>query len=84
MVVTPDGHKVHFGQRGYEDYTTHKDHDRMRRYLVRHHNAETWSKRGINTPGFWSRWILWNKPSLLGSIRHTKKKFRIKIEFGKS
>ena len=31
-----DGKKVHFGARGYEDYTMHKDPERRRRYIARH------------------------------------------------
>ena len=32
-----DGQKtVNFGARGYEDYTIHKDPERMKRYVKRH------------------------------------------------
>jgi hypothetical protein len=79
MVKTPDGKVVHFGAKGYEDYTIHKDEDRMKRYIIRHKKNENWGKRGINTPGFWSRWLLWNKPSLTASIRDMQNRFNIKI-----
>ena len=78
-VLLPDGRTVKFGARGYSDYTIHKDKERMKRYLARHKSREIWTKSGINTAGFWSRWILWSKPSLKEAIKHTEKKFNIKI-----
>jgi ERCC4-type nuclease len=60
---------IYFGAAGYSDYTKHKDEDRMKLYNTRHRTRENWSKSGIKTAGFWSRWILWNKPSLLASIK---------------
>ena len=44
---------------------------------------ENWSTRGINTPGFWSRWLLWSYPKMDDAIkfmqRHvlSKDKYRI-------
>jgi hypothetical protein len=62
----PNRH-VDFGRRGYSDYTIHKDHARMLRYLVRHRARENWTSAGRYTPGFWSRWFLWSRPSLTGA-----------------
>jgi len=70
---------IDFGADGYEDYTTHKDFQRKKRYIARHKKRENWKKSGIKTAGFWSRWILWNKPSLRNSIKSTEKKFNINI-----
>ena len=70
---------VNFGAKGYSDFTLHKDVDRMHRYEGRHKRRENWGKSGIETAGFWSKWILWNKPSLIGSIKDTEKRFNIKI-----
>lgn len=67
---------VHFGAAGYEDYTTHKDKERMKRYLKRH-SGEDWND--YNTAGFWSRWILWNKPSFKKSLDDTSKRFKLWI-----
>lgn len=78
-ITTPSGKIVHFGAEGYSDYTKHKDSSRMERYLARHKSNENWRKSGINTAGFWSRWILWNKPTLSASIKDTEKRFNIKI-----
>ena len=79
QIITPTGKKINFGATGYEDYTIHKDKERMNRYVNRHSRRENWNKSGINTAGFWSRWILWNKPSLSASIKNTETRFKIKI-----
>lgn len=68
--------KIHFGDSNYEDYTTHKDKNRKRLYLARHKN-EDWNN--YLKPGFWSRWILWNKKTISESIRDTAQRFNIKI-----
>lgn len=78
-VTLPDGRSVMFGARGYSDYTIHKDPERQKRYIQRHQARENWGKTGIHTPGFWSRWILWNKPSLQASIQNAETKFNIRI-----
>ncbi len=70
---------VHFGASAYSDYTKHHDKDRMKLYDSRHKSRENWSKSGITTAGFWSKWILWSKPSLTEAIKYTSKKFNIKI-----
>ena len=64
-VSTPNNQKiVQFGANGYSDYTIHKDYDRMLRYIARHKTREDWTISGIYTPGFWSKHLLWNKPSI--------------------
>ena len=55
---------VHFGQAGAADYTTHKDPERKRRYIDRHKDREDWGPSGVETAGWWSRWLLWSEPSL--------------------
>jgi len=67
---------VAFGARGYSDFTKHKDVTRKARYIKRHSGmGEHWNKP--DTPGALSRWILWNKPSLKGSLRDFRKRFNI-------
>lgn len=78
-VTLPDGRSVKFGARGYSDYTIHGDEERMKRYLTRHRSREDWTKGGIDTAGFWSRWLLWSKPSLDEARKYMEKKFSIKI-----
>lgn len=67
---------VPFGQKGYSDFTKHKDTTRRARYLKRHSGmGEHWNKP--DTPGALSRWILWNKPSLKASVKDFKKRFHL-------
>jgi hypothetical protein len=79
--VLIDKKTVHFGAQGMSDYTIHKDPERMKRYLNRHSGMhENWTKQGLKTAGFWSRWLLWNKPSLEGSRKDMEKRFNISIK----
>ena len=66
---------VPFGQAGASDYTIHKDKDRKERYIARHKENEDWTSEGYETAGFYSRWILWNLPSLRASVADTNKRF---------
>lgn len=77
--VVLDGKTVNFGAEGYEDFTTHKDESRKERYEKRHKPTEDWTKKGMMTPGFWAKHILWNKKTLSGSVDDTSKKFGLKI-----
>ncbi len=70
--IFPEGRTVHFGRKGYSDYTIHKDPVRMKRYLSRHRRRENWGKSGQYTAGFWSRWLLWSRPSLRGALARTQ------------
>ena len=40
---------------------------------------EDWSKKGIKTAGFWSRWLLWSFPTLREAKNFMRKKFRLRI-----
>ena len=82
-MVTIGNKTIHFGARGMSDYTKHKDSARKQRYIDRHARHETWSKSGINTAGFWSRWLLWGKPTLAASIANIEKRFGITIRRGR-
>lgn len=59
----------------YSDFTVHKDEARKQRYITRHNRHEDWTAAGILTPGFWSRWILWNRPTLKASLADTLRRF---------
>ena len=73
----PDGRKktTHFGGKGYSDYTIHNDKDRKKRYDTRHSSREDWDD--FTTAGALSKWILWNKPSLMDSFNHYKAMFSL-------
>jgi hypothetical protein len=78
--VLPNGKSVRFGQRGYSDYTIHKDRRRMLRYLARHDRGlEDWSHRGIHKAGFWARWLLWSEPSMEAALRRATKMARFPV-----
>ena len=81
VTFTPSLKHVDFGQKGYSDYTIHKDPVRMKRYIGRHsHMGENWSVvTGKYSAGFWSRWLLWSKPSLKAAISSVSKRLRIPI-----
>ena len=90
MAVFPEGGTVHFGLKGFSDYTIHKDRERMKRYVTRHAGSasglrsrrENWSRSGAKTAGFWSRWLLWSKPSMQGALGVIRKRlpgYRVKF-----
>ena len=73
---------IHFGDSRYKDFRTFGE-DRYKRkenYIKRHQVNENWNKDGIETAGWWSRWLLWNKPTLEQSIRDVEKRFKISIK----
>ena len=76
-IITNDNKKNYFGQAGASDFLHHKDEQRKLRYINRHKNNENWNKSGIDTAGFWSRWLLWNLPSIKQSYDDIKKRFNI-------
>ena len=44
-------------------------------------SKENWSVRGINTPGFWSRWLLWSYPTINSAARYIEKHVLPKGEY---
>jgi len=80
MVTLEDGREIHFGQKGASDYTQHHDEERKKRYLTRHKKHENWSSSGIDTAGWWSRWLLWEFPNIDEAIHNIEEKFGVEIE----
>ena len=74
---------VRFGQFGASDYTQHKDKERMKRYVDRHEKREDWTRAGKYTPGFWSRYLLWSKPSFTDALKLTEQKIGDKITYSR-
>lgn len=64
---------IRFGAFGMSDFTKHRDEERKKRYLERHQDNENWNDP--LTAGFWSRWLLWNKPTIAESLRDLKSRF---------
>jgi hypothetical protein len=84
-IRTLEGTKViHFGAKGYEDFTKHKDEERKHLYIERHNKNEDWTKEGMMSAGFWSRWLLWNKKTLKESIEDVEERFGVDIIYSKS
>ena len=77
LMVSHDGKTIHFGAKGYSDYTQHHDHKRMLRYERRHKARENWNN--LDSAGAWSKYILWNRPSLSESIKDMERRFKINI-----
>ena len=46
---------------------------------IKNSYKEDWSKKGIKTAGFWSRWYLWSYPSIDQARQFIEKKYRLKI-----
>ena len=74
-----DSHKtVHFGAKGYEDYTIHKDPVRAERYRTRHaKDLLTEAAQTGMSPGALSYYVLWTSPSLEQGIRNYKKHYHL-------
>jgi len=41
---------------------------------------EKWTKAGVETAGFWSRWLLWSKPDKKNACKYIEKKFGLRIK----
>lgn len=78
---TEHNKKVNFGAVGYQDYTMHHDENRKKNYISRHERNENW--KDWHTAGFWSRWLLWNEPSIEKSIEIIEAKFPVKVKRSK-
>jgi hypothetical protein len=69
-IIKNDNKKVYFGAAGYEHFSSgHKNERRKQLYINRHKNNENWTNSGINSAGFWSRWLLWNLPTIKASYQ---------------
>ncbi len=75
---------VHFGALSYDDYirlnhigSKSQADEHKERYLSRHSKNENWTD--ITTAGFWSRWLLWNLPTMRESVSYIENKFNVKI-----
>jgi len=73
MAVSDEFPTVHFGAVGYDDYTTHNDPERKRRYIMRHKKNEDWFD--ASTAGFWSRWLLWEYPDINIAVKKINSEF---------
>ena len=81
VLVYDDGKTktINIGQEKADDYTKTGDEEAKKRYIARHKKREDWTKSGIKTAGFWSRWLTWNKKTLTASVADIKKRFNLDI-----
>ena len=69
---------INFGDSRYKDFIEYNKIDknlaneRKRLYLIRHNKEDS---NNFLTAGFWSRWILWNLPTLEASYNDIKRRF---------
>ena len=54
---------IYFGQAGAEDFTTHKDELKRKRWIARH-KVEPWKPEVNLTPAWLSRYLLWEKDDM--------------------
>ena len=83
-IITASGKTVYFGAYNYNDYLIYyRDYGKeyadkkKKAYIARHKTKENWTKSGINTAGFWSFWLLWNKSTLQSSYNDIRTRFLI-------
>ncbi len=78
FIITNEGKRVYFGQANASDYTIHKDAKRKQLYINRHKKREEhlWNKSGINKPSFWSRFLLWEEPTLELAYKKIREKLK--------
>jgi len=73
--------KVSFGSSPNKDYTIYSKGDKKeaemkkKAYIARHQVRENFNNP--ITAGALSRWILWNKPTVVASIADFKKRFKL-------
>jgi hypothetical protein len=69
--------RINFGDDRYEDYTQHQDPKRKALYIQRHKKNEDWNNP--LTAGFWSRYLLWEKPTISEAKKYIFNKFGIMV-----
>jgi hypothetical protein len=67
---------LQIGDSNYSDFTKHKSEARKQHYIERHKNKEDWTYGGRFEKGFWSRYLLWEKPTLDSSIDYLNEKYK--------
>ena len=76
-LMVKNGKTIHFGAKGYTDYTINKDPNKKKNYIKRHRVNEDFNN--LNSAGAWSRYILWEKTTIPASIKSMENRFNIDI-----
>ena len=67
---------THFGAKGMEDYTTHKDKERRARYRKRH--KKDLKTKDYTRAGYLSYYILWgDETNITDAVKSYKKRFKL-------
>jgi len=67
---------THFGAKGMEDYTTHKDKERRARYRKRH--KKDLKTKDYTRAGYLSYYILWgDDTNITDAVKSYKKRFKL-------
>ena len=72
-----NGKTIHFGAKGYQDFTTSKDTKKKKNYIKRHKVNEDFTN--LKSAGAWAKNILWEKKTISASIRSMENRFNINI-----
>lgn len=76
-LMVKNGKTIHFGAKGYSDFTLSKDTNKKKNYIKRHIVNEDFNN--LNSAGSWARYILWNKKTIPASIKQMENRFNINI-----
>jgi hypothetical protein len=79
LLSTGRAKRVSFGDKNGDQFFRHNDTAKRAAYVARHKKAENWTSAGALTAGFWSRWLLWNKPTLEASADWITRRFGFNI-----
>lgn len=67
---------IDFGSKNGDTFIDHRNNKKRENYIARHSKLnENWDDP--KTAGFWSRWLLWEKPTLKEAKENITKKFKI-------
>lgn len=71
---------IHIGSKIFPDYTNHKNIQLLIKYNYTNYiNYRIWTTKDLLKSDFWTKWILWSKPTIEEAIFYTSKRFNITI-----
>jgi hypothetical protein len=70
---------IYCGNTRSPDYTDHKNLSLAVCYHRAHYQDEDWSPAANGQENFWTRWLLWNKPTVREAIVDMTDKFGFKF-----
>jgi len=76
-LMVKNGKTIHFGAKGYTDYTINKNPNKKKNYIKRHRVREDFNN--LNSAGAWAKNILWNQKTIPASVKAMENRFNINI-----